>query len=94
MRIFTVCLVEMFKRTLEVRNKQLPYFKTDWFSKVILKVIERLKRTLYENDKSKCAIIIRSGSAAMEAVVSISLDREDRVIYKHGKLEWKAPSKG
>lgn len=84
MRIFTVGPVEMFERTLDVRSKQLPYFRTDDFSKVMLEIQTRLLRVLYTKETSKCAILTGSGSAAMEAVVSNSFDQSDRLLVING----------
>ncbi len=84
MRIFTVGPVEMFERTLEVRAKQLPYFRTDEFSEVMLQIQTKLLRILDTAPTSKCAIITGSGSAAMEAVVSNSFDQSDRLLIING----------
>ncbi|MDF9824696.1 aspartate aminotransferase-like enzyme [Breznakia sp. PF5-3] len=84
MRLFTVGPVEMFERTLEVRNKQIPYFRCQEFSDVMLEIEERLKILLKTDIDSKCAIITGSGSAAMEAVVSNSLDESDHVLVIDG----------
>ncbi|NBK97758.1 MAG: alanine--glyoxylate aminotransferase family protein [Erysipelotrichia bacterium] len=84
MKIFTVGPVEMFERTLKVRSKPLPYFRTDDFSKVMLEIQTRLQRVLYTKKSSKCAIITGSGSAAMEAVVSNSFNQEDKLLIING----------
>lgn len=84
MRIFTVGPVEMFERTLDVRSKQLPYFRTDEFSEVMLEIQTRLFRVLKTKESSKCAIITGSGSAAMEAVVSNSFDKQDKLLVING----------
>lgn len=84
MRIFTVGPVEMFERTLDVRSKQLPYFRTDAFSDVMLEIQTRLLRVLGTQESSKCAIITGSGSAAMEAVVSNSFDKQDKLLVING----------
>lgn len=84
MRLFTVGPVEMFERTLEVRSKQIPYFRTDDFSKVMLESEKRLKRLLHTSNDSKCSILTASGSAAMEAVVSNSFDEKDKLLVING----------
>ena len=84
MRIFTVGPVEMYESTLEVRSKQLPYFRTDFFSDVMLENARRLKNVLYTDESSKVAIITGSGSAAMEAVVTDSFDESDHVLVING----------
>ena len=84
MRLFTVGPVEMFDRTLEVRSKQIPYFRTDAFSSVMLENAERLKRILNTKEDSKCAILTASGSGAMEAAVSNSFDKKDKLLVING----------
>lgn len=84
MRLFTVGPVEMFPRTLETRNKQIPYFRCEEFSNVMFEIEERLKVLLKTDIDSKCAIITGSGTAAMEAVVSNSLDADDKVLVING----------
>lgn len=84
MRLFTVGPVEMFERTLEVRSKQIPYFRCEEFSNVMLEIVERLKVLLKTDIDSKCAILTGSGTAAMEAVVSNSFNAEDRLLVVNG----------
>ncbi len=84
MKLFTVGPVEMYEHTLRERGKQLPYFRTEQFSTVMMEIEERLKRIMKTSSKSKCAIITGSGSAAMESVVSNSLDKNDNVLIING----------
>lgn len=84
MRLFTVGPVEMYDRTLKVRSKQLPYFRTEAFSEVMKSIEKRLKQLLKTAESSKCAIITGSGSAAMEAVVSNSFNKEDKLLVING----------
>lgn len=84
MRLFTVGPVEMFDSTLKVRSRQLPYFRTDFFSDVMLENAERLKRCLKTSQSSKAVFITGSGSAAMEAVVSNSFNENDKLLIING----------
>lgn len=84
MRLFTVGPVEMFDRTLALRGNQIPYFRCQEFSDVMLEIEERLKVLLKTDIDSRCAIITGSGTAAMEAVVASSFDQEDRVLIING----------
>lgn len=84
MRLFTVGPVEMFDSTLEVRSQQIPYFRTDAFSEVMLENETRLKRILGTDASSKCAILTASGSGAMEAVVSNAFDESDHLLVING----------
>lgn len=84
MRLFTVGPVEMFDHTLEIRSKQIPYFRCQEFSNVMLEIEERLKVILKTHIDSKCAILTGSGTAAMESVISCSLDKNDRILIING----------
>lgn len=84
MKIFTVGPVEMYDSTLEVRSKQIPYFRTEEFSKIMLNIEKQIKKFLETSESSKLAVITGSGTASMEAVVSNALDENDRALIING----------
>ena len=47
MKLFTVGPTQMFPYTLEVASKQLPYFRTEDFSRVNLECVEKMKELLH-----------------------------------------------
>lgn len=83
LKLFTVGPVEMYPETLKVASEQLPYFRTDDFSKIMLENQIRLKRLLGLQDGC-IATLTGSGSSAMESVIACSFDTEDRVLIING----------
>lgn len=83
MKLFTLGPVAMYPETLQIAAQQLPYFRTDEFSKIMLENEERLKRFLHLSN-GRVVMISGSGTAAMEAVVSCSLSNKDRVLIING----------
>ena len=47
--LFTIGPVEMYKETLEIGGKQVPYFRNDEFSQIVLSASAGLKRLLNNN---------------------------------------------
>lgn len=84
MKLFTVGPVLMDNETLQVRSKQIPYFRTDEFSKVVLDTSSDLKELMGTSEDSKAVFITGSGTASMEAVVSNSFDETDNVLVING----------
>lgn len=84
MKLYTVGPTEMFPATLKVASKQLPYFRTNEFSEIVLKSANKMKKLLNAKDDTKIIYITGSGSAAMESVVSNSFDKNDRLLIING----------
>ncbi len=80
MRLFTVGPVMMYPEILEESGKQLPYFRTEEFSEMMLDSEVVLKRLLGASDASKVAFLTASGTGAMEAAVSNTFTSKDRVL--------------
>ena len=84
MQLFTVGPVMMFPETLEESGKQLPYFRTDEFSSMMLDSERLLKDLLRTSQDSKVAFLTASGTGAMEAAVSNLFEPKDRVLIING----------
>ena len=84
MKLFTVGPTQMFPYTLEVSSKQLPYFRTEEFSKVNLECVEKIKTLLNAGEGSKVILLTASGSAAMESVVLNAFDENDKLLIING----------
>lgn len=84
MKLFTVGPTQMYNDTLEVSSKQLPYFRTNEFSKIVLETSEKIKKLLYTEEDTKLIFITGSGSAAMESIVSNSFDKNDNLLIING----------
>ena len=84
MKLFTVGPVEMYPYTLETRKNQIPYFRTDEFSSIMSKNEKLLKELVGTSQKSYCAFLTGSGTAAMEAVISNCFNNQDKVLIING----------
>ena len=84
MKLFTVGPVLMDKETLETRSKQIPYFRTDEFSEIVLNSAKILKELIGTSQNSKAIFITGSGTSSMEAVVSNSFDQSDYILVING----------
>lgn len=84
MKLFTVGPTEMFDDTLKIGSKQIPYFRTDEFSKLVLETSNMLRKFLYTSDQTEIVYITGSGSAAMESLVSNSFDTNDKLLIING----------
>lgn len=83
MKLFTVGPVEMYPETLKIAATQLPYFRTEAFSQIMMENERQLKQLLGLRD-GLIATITGSGSSAMEAVIACSFRRGDRVLIING----------
>lgn len=84
MKLFTVGPVEMYKETLEESGLQLPYFRTDEFSKVILQAEQRMLELARAPKGSRTIFLTASGTGAMEAAVINCLNETDHVLTIDG----------
>ncbi len=84
MRLFTVGPVMMYPDTLEQSGRQLPYFRTDDFSRIMLDSERILKGFLDASDEHKVAFLTASGTGAMEAAVSCLFTPSDKVLVING----------
>ena len=81
--LFTIGPVEMYPETLEIGGKQVPYFRNDEFSQVVLSASEGLKRLLF-NENGKIVLLTCSGTGAMEATVMNCFTKEDNLLVIDG----------
>jgi len=84
MKLFTVGPVEMYPETLEVAGRQVPYFRNDDFSQVMLECDAAFKRLAKCNDTCRTVILTASGTGAMEAVVENCMARSGRALVIDG----------
>lgn len=81
--LFTIGPVEMYPETLEIGGKQVPYFRNDEFSQVVLSASEGLKRLLF-NENGEIILLTCSGTGAMEATVMNCFTKEDKLLVIDG----------
>lgn len=84
MKLFTVGPVEMFPTTLEIAGKQLPYFRTPEFSKVMLENKEMFLESIYASEETEVIFLTASGTAAMEAAVVNCFTKEEKLLVING----------
>lgn len=83
MKLFTVGPVQMFPRTLELSKEQLPYFRDEDFSNMMLHMEKQLNEFL--SLKHGTSIFISgSGTSAMESLVACSFTPQDKVLVING----------
>lgn len=80
MKLFAVGPVEMYPETLELGKVQIPYFRNQYFSDIMLELDSNLRKVLNMQDKDKNIILTASGSGAMEATVMNCLSEKDKVL--------------
>lgn len=81
--LYTIGPVEMYPETLEIGGKQVPYFRNDEFSQVVLSASEGLKRLLF-NENGEIVLLTCSGTGAMEATVMNCFTKEDNLLVIDG----------
>lgn len=81
--LFTIGPVEMYKETLEIGGKQVPYFRNDEFSQIVFSASAGLKRLLF-NEKGEIILLTCSGTGAMEATIMNCFSKEDNLIVING----------
>ena len=75
---FTVGPVQSSDYVREIGSEQVPYFRTDEFSEIMLEN-ERLVKKLAKAPKNSRAVFITgSGTASMEATIINTLTKEDK----------------
>lgn len=84
MKLFTVGPVEMYEGTLTLRSRQLPYFRTEEFSKMMLLADKQLKYILDAEETSKTIYLTTSGTGAMEATVMNCFGQKDKLLIING----------
>ena len=84
MKLFTVGPVEMFPETLKIAAKQLPYFRTPEFSRLMLENEEMFRQSVHAPDGARTVFLTASGTGAMEAAVINCFTGKDRLLVING----------
>ncbi len=84
MKIFAVGPVPMDPETLVVASHQVPYFRTEEFSEVVLECASHLQTLLGTAQDSRVVFLAASGTGAMEAAVINLLHADDHVLVISG----------
>lgn len=81
---FSVGPVLMDQEILEIGKNQIPYFRTEEFSKVMLENEKMMKNILYADEDTRAVFLTSSGTGAMEAAVINILNKKDKVLIING----------
>lgn len=81
---FTVGPVQTNESIRKLGSNQVPYFRTDEFSKLMLENEEMMKNMLNAPDNSKVLFVTGSGTASMEASIINTLTKEDKALIVNG----------
>lgn len=81
---FTVGPVQSSDKVREIGAEQVPYFRTEEFSNLMFENEFYMKKFVNADEKSKVVFITGSGTASMEAAVSNTLSKKDKVLVIDG----------
>lgn len=81
---FTVGPVMSNEEVLAIGGEQVPYFRTQEFSNIMLENEELMKKFVHAPSDSRTVFITGSGTASMETVVMHVLTSEDKVLVIDG----------
>lgn len=81
---FTVGPVMSDSRILEVGGEQVPYFRTNEFSKIMLENEAMLKRAFKAPKDARVVFMTGSGTASMDAAVLNLFNKEDKLLVING----------
>lgn len=81
---FAVGPVMMEGKILEIGAQQIPYFRTNEFSSIMLENEKLLNNFLKTEDESRVIFLTASGTAAMEATVMNLFNEKDKLLIVNG----------
>ena len=81
---FTVGPVMMSEEIKKVGGEDIPYFRTEEFSKIMLENESLLKKYFKAENDARIITLTGSGTAAMDAAVSNTLDNTDKILVING----------
>lgn len=81
---FTVGPVQMDMDIREIGSNQIPYFRTNEFSNIMLENEMFVKKFVNAKEEDKVVFITGSGTASMEASISNTLTKNDKALIVNG----------
>ena len=84
MKLFTIGPVEMLPEIKKVGGEQIPYFRTDEFSNIMLESDRLIKKLMNSGENSKSIYLTASGTAAMEAALMNCILPTDKLLVING----------
>ena len=74
----------MYRHTLDVRSRVVPYFRTPEFSEMMLENERLMKKIVDAEENARVIFLTASGSGAMEATVINCFDESDKLLVISG----------
>ena len=81
---FTVGPVQSSDEVRKIGSEQVPYFRTQEFSDLMLENEELIKKFMYAEENAKVVFMTGSGTASMEAAILNLLTNKDKVLVVNG----------
>ena len=81
---FTVGPVQSSNEVRNIGSEQIPYFRTNDFSKIMLENEQLIKKFVKSSDESRVVFITGSGTASMEATIINTLNKNDKALIVNG----------
>lgn len=81
---FTVGPVQMDEETMNLGKEPVPYFRTEEFSKIMLKNEQLICNFAKTEEESRAVFITGSGTASMEASVLNFFNNKDKILVVNG----------
>lgn len=81
---FTVGPVQMCEEVCRIGEEQVPYFRTQEFSKIMKENENLMKKFTGAGEKARVLFLTGSGTASMEAAIMNTLTQEDKALVING----------
>lgn len=81
---FSVGPVMMGAEILKIGSEQIPYFRTDQFSKLMIENETLMKKCVKAPESSRVIFLTGSGTAAMEATIMNVFNKRDKLLIVNG----------
>ena len=81
---FTVGPVQSDSEILSIGSEQVPYFRTEEFSNLMLENEQLIKEFINAPESAKVVFITGSGTASMEAAIINTLTKSDKALIVNG----------
>lgn len=81
---FAIGPVMVEPEILKIGSEQIPYFRTQEFSDIMLENEALIKKLMNANESSRMLVLTASGTAAMEAAVMNTLNHADKIVVVNG----------
>lgn len=81
---FTVGPVQLSDEIMKIGGEQVPYFRTQEFSDLMLENERLIKKFVNASEDSKVVFLTGSGTASMEATIANLLTKDDKILVVNG----------